>query len=179
MNISCRNLVLLGAIFCCLNAPMAMAAPQQDAEAGEVAYRKGDLMAAMALWRKAAEAGYAPAQVRLAGALDDAEQDEEAVQWYRKATAQGSVPGEFGLGVMYLKGEGIAKDFEKARFHILRAANQNHVPALRTMSELYKVGGAGLPADQAEAEKWEDRMYAVTGQSKPVPKPTPKGEKKK
>lgn len=179
MNRGYGKWVLLGAMLCCLNAPMAIAGPQQDTEAAESAYRKGDLMGALALWKKAAEAGYAPAQVRLASALDDAQQDEEAVQWYRKATEQGSVAGEYGLGMMYLKGEGIAKDNEKARFHILRAANQNFVPALRTMFELYKAGGGGLPADQAEAAKWEDRMYAVTGQSRPVPAPTPKGEKKK
>ncbi len=179
MNRGSRNLVLLGAMFCCLNAPMAMAGPQQDTEAGEAAFHRGDLMAAMALWRQAAQAGYAPAQVRLAATLDDAEEDQEAVQWYRKASEQGSVAGEYGLGLMYLKGEGVAKDDEKARFHILRAANRNHVPAMRVMMELHQSGGAGLPVDQAEAGRWEDRMYAVTGQSKPVPTPVSKAEKKK
>ena len=173
-----RKWVLLGAMCCCLHVPAVLAGPQQDTETAESSYRKGDLVAAMALWRKAAQAGYAPAQARLGDALDYAEEDEEAVQWYRKATEQGSVAGEYGLGLMYLRGKGVAKDDEKARFHILRAANQNYVPALRVMMELYKAGAAGLPVDPAEAERWEDRMYAASGQTKP-PKAPAKVEKKK
>jgi TPR repeat protein len=174
-----RKWALLGALACCLAAPMVIAGPQQDTEAAETSYRKGDYIAAIGLMRNAAQAGYAPAQVRLADILDSGDQHEEAVEWYRKAADQSSLAGEYGLGLMYLKGAGIAKDNEKARFHVLRAANQNYVPAIGMMVELYKAGAAGLPVDLAEAEKWEDKMYAVTGRSKPASKPMPSLEKKK
>lgn len=174
-----RKWILVGAVWCCLSAPMAIAGPKEDTDAAAAAFARSDLMSAMALWRKAAKEGYAPAQVRLADMLDDGEEDKEAVDWYRKAAGQGNAAGEYGLGVMYFKGEGVEKDLEKARLHILRSANQNYLPAMRLAMEFYKTGGAGLPTDLVEAAKWEDKMYAVSGRSKPAPKPAPNLENKR
>lgn len=179
MRTKYRKWVLLGAMLCSLDASVAIAGPQQDTELAEKEFTNGDLISAMALWRKAGQQGYAPAQARMGDMLDDAEDDKEAVEWYRKAVEQGSAAGEYGLGVMYLKGEGVGKDEEKARSFILRSANKNYVPAMRLMVEFYKAGATGLPLDLEQAGKWEDKMYAVTGQSKPVPKPNPEVEKKK
>jgi len=103
------------AMLCGLVAQGALAGPQQDADLAEKEFARGDLVAAMSLWRKAAQEGYAPAQARLGDVLDKAEEDQEAVEWYRKAAAQGNSAGEDGLGQMYAKGEGVKQDFEMAR----------------------------------------------------------------
>lgn len=178
MNRGYRKWVSLGAMFCCLNAPLAIAGPQQDTETAEAAYRKGDLILAMRQFRRAAQEGYAPAQVRLGDLLDFQGEPGQAVEWYRKAVAQGSVAGEFNLGNMLLRGEGVAKDDEKARFYILRSADQNYVPAMRLLVKLYKSGGAGLPVDLEQSGKWEDKIYGVTGETRPVAKPAPSVQKK-
>jgi len=42
------------------------------------------------------------------------EADTEAVKWYREAAEQGHAMGQLNLGVMYLHGDGVPKDYLKA-----------------------------------------------------------------
>lgn len=153
--------LVLGTLLWGLVAHGASAGPAQEAELAEKEFARGDLIAALGLWRKAAQEGYAPAQVRLADMLDKAEEDEEAFAWYRKAATQGDAAGEFGLGQMYGKGEGVKKDVEQARAHVLHAAEQNHPPAVQLMMEAHRSGGLGLPVDLAKADLWEARVMAL------------------
>ena len=59
-----------GCLALALAAPGAGAGPKEDNEAAIVEFNKGDFVASMTLWRKAAEAGYAPAQVWPGAVLD-------------------------------------------------------------------------------------------------------------
>jgi len=156
------------AVLCALLAPAAMAGPQQDADLAEKEFARGDLVAAMSLWRKAAQEGYAPAQARLGDVLDKAEEDQEAAEWYRKAAAQGNAAGEDGLGQMYAKGEGVKQDFEMARTYILRAAEKNYAPAVILMMDAYRNGGLGLSIDKAKADEWEAKVIALVPDYKKV-----------
>lgn len=164
-NVNCLVLALL----CSLAMPLAVAGPQQDTDLAEKEFARGDLIAAMGLWKKAAQDGFAPAQARLGDMLDKAEEDEEAVGWYRKAADQGNAAGEDGLGQMYAKGEGVKKDPEQARLYILRAAEKNHIPAVIMMMEAYRSGGLGLAADTAKADAWEARVIALVPDYKRTP----------
>lgn len=160
--------MLLCALALSTFSTLAVAGPEQDTELAEKEFARGDLVASMSLWRKAAEQGYAPAQVRLAAVLDKAEQDAEAVEWYRKAAAQGSAAGEYGLGTMYASGEGVKKDIEQARSFILRAAEKSYLPAIKKMMEIYKVGGLGLAADPVQAKVWKEKLDALNTKEKEV-----------
>lgn len=151
----------VGAVLWGLMASWAIAGPDQDTVLAEKEFARGDLVAAMALWRKAAQLGYAPAQARLGDMLDKAEEDEEAVEWYRKAAAQGNAAGEDGLGQMYAKGEGVKKDLEQARSYILRAAEKDYIPAVVLMMDAYRSGGLGLTIDSAKADEWEAKVIAM------------------
>ena len=91
---------LLGASFQSLADQAA-----DDLKAGIDAFNRGDLPGAMSLYEKAAEAGSADAQVRLAYLLDYAQEDEKAVYWYRTAAEQGSPDGIAGLAAMYVTDE--------------------------------------------------------------------------
>jgi uncharacterized protein len=142
--------------------PLAVAGPEQDNEQAIKEFNRGDLVASMALWRKAANAGYAPAQVWLGDVLDKSEEDPEAVEWYRKAASQGDAAGELGLGQMYAKGEGVKKDLTEARAHILRAAEKNYLPAMMVMMGAYRVGSLGVTPDAAQADAWEARLVALS-----------------
>lgn len=160
----------LGVVVLGLIAPFSVAAgPAQDTELALKEFNRGDLAAAMALWRKAAMQGYAPAQVWLGDILDKSEEDQEAVDWYRKAAAQGSPAGEYGLGQMYAKGEGVKKDLAEARNHILRAAEKNYVPAVTMMMEAYRNGSLGVTRDLAQADAWEAKLIALSPTYKKVP----------
>ena len=139
----------------------ALAGPEQDTELAEKEFARGDLIASMALWRKAALQGYAPAQARLGDILDKAEEDVEAVAWYRKAAEQGNVAGQYGLGEMYLKGEGVKKDVQQALVHILQAAEQGHVFAVVMMMQAYRTGAMGLAIDQAQSDAWESKLMVL------------------
>jgi TPR repeat protein len=150
--------VALGIVF----ASGAVAGPEQDNEQAETEFARGDLMASMALWRKAALEGYAPAQARMGDILDKSEEDKEAVEWYRKAAAQGNAAGEFGLGQMYLKGEGVEKDVEMAHTYIRLAAEKNQLLAVVMMMNAYRTGALGLTPDSDKADQWEAKVAELS-----------------
>ena len=172
--------LLLGALTLMLGlvAPSAMAGPEQDNEQAVKEFNGGDLVASIALWRKAANAGYAPAQIWLGDVLDKSEEDPEAVEWYRKAAAQGDAAGEYGLGQMYAKGEGVKKDLVEARSHILLAAEKNHLPAMMVMMGAYRAGSLGVTPDAAQADAWEAKLVALSPTYKKEPVST-QGKPKK
>jgi TPR repeat protein len=157
---------------CCLAMPWAAAEPVQDNQAAEMEFSRGDLGAAISLWKRAAQAGFAPAQARLGDILDSAEENADAVAWYRLAAEQGNAAGEAGLGQMYAKGEGVAQDLAQARLYISRAAQQGHVLAMRTLVEAYRSGGLGFEVDAAQADAWEAKVAArLAAEEKAARKP--------
>ena len=164
----------LGGVLLGLVAPFAAAGPEQDTELAEKAFGLGDLVVSGALWTKAANEGYAPAQVRLADVMDKAEDDVGAVEWYRKAAAQGNAGGEYGLGLMYAKGEGIKKDQAEALSHFLRAAEKSYQPAMAVMMSAYTHGDMGVAADKAQADAWKAKLAAL-----PKEKKAPEGDQTK
>ena len=117
----------------------------------------GDLVTGMKLLREVAESGHAPGQAALGEILDRAEEDKEAVTWYRKAAEQGNAAGQFGLGMAYAAGEGIAKDVKHAEEWVRKAAEQDYANAVDVMVQAYKKGGLGLAPDPVQAEAWRQR----------------------
>lgn len=148
----------------------AGAVAQTDAKAltdkAEAAFRTGDLIVAMGLLRQAADAGHGPAQSRLADMLDAAEQDAEAVVWYRKAAAQNDAHGEYGLGRMLAHGEGVARDPVEALLWYRRAAEKNHVFAIEALARAYRSGDLGLDRNIAEADRLEQRAKSLRDAAK-------------
>lgn len=161
-----RTLPVIGGLLLCLAAPLAIAGPQEDTEQAETEFARGNLVLSLALWKKAAEQGYAPAQARLGDMLDVSEEDEQAVSWYRKAAAQGNAAGQYGLGEMLAKGEGVKPDPAQARDTIRRAAEQGHLPAVIAMREIYKNGTLGMSTDPALSAEWDAKAKALVAKQK-------------
>ncbi|MCL5059879.1 MAG: sel1 repeat family protein [Candidatus Thermoplasmatota archaeon] len=161
MDISHGQPFWVGILAFGLLSAVALADPAQDTAHAEEAFRVGDLVKAMALLKQAAEQNYPPAQARLAELLDVAEQNEEAVRWFRKAADQGSAAGEFGLGRMYAAGEGVEKDAGKAVFWIRRAAEKDYLPAVDVMAQAYRIGDLGLAIDIQQSQFWETRSQTL------------------
>jgi uncharacterized protein len=148
-----RILALLVACQACLAWP----APEDEYRLGADAYRTGDVVRAMALLKASADAGHARSQSLLAYILDQAEFNEEAVAYYRKAAAQGDAEGEYGLGSMYAAGEGVKRDPTEARKWITRAAERGHAAAINSLAQAYIDGELGIDETQrngAEALRW-------------------------
>ena len=112
-------------------------------------YERGDVRTAISFLRNSADQGHAPSQALLAQILDQAEQNEEAVKYFRLAADQGNAEGYFGLATMYASGEGVARDLKAARQWMLKAADAGHPQAVQSIALAYMQGGL----DIAEAER--------------------------
>lgn len=98
----------------------------------------------------------------LADAADDlrrgvqayaAEDFAEAVEWFRKAAAQGHAGAQFNLGSMYRRGEGVAQDDKATVEWYRKAAEQGDDKAQFTLGYMY-ANGEDVAQDFAEAVKW-------------------------
>ena len=130
----------------------------EDYLAALKSYRDGDVVGAMPVLRKAADAGHAKAQVLLAELLDRSEFDEEAIAYYRKAAGQGDADGMLGYGVMAAAGEGLKKkDPAEGQRWIQKAADLGHAQAVNVMALAYLKAELGLTENDrntAEALRW-------------------------
>lgn len=140
------------------------AGPAEDTQKGMDAFLSGDTVGAMRLYRKAAEQGYAPAQEKLAHILDQSEFNEEALEWFRKAAEQNNAEGQYGLGMMYLAGDGVEKDTEQALQLIQTAAEQGLLRAMMSMFHISKNGEHGHPVDLKLAVSWLEKIAASDNQ---------------
>ena len=139
----------------------------QDEQAGIDAFDRGDLVSAMTIFERAAEAGSALSQTRLAWILDGANEDARAVAMYRAAAEQGYAPGMHGLGEMYAKGEGVDKDLTQAVAWFTKAADAGHDKSLRLLIGAYESGGLGLPANPDKARAYRERLESLSDESDP------------
>ena len=115
--------------------------PEQDFEKGAASEESGHYQEALQWYRKAADQGYAPAQVNL-GALyaegHGVSQDfQEALAWYQKAANQGYALAQFNLGVMCITGQGgISRDSVMAYVWFSRAAIQGDEDARQAQKQV-------------------------------------------
>ena len=82
-----------------------------------------------------------------------AEDDVEAVRWFRAAAEAGHDRAQFNLGTMYASGEGVVEDDAEAVRWFRLAAQQGHVRAQYSLGVMYD-NGDGVPEDDAEAGRW-------------------------
>ena len=122
----------------------------------EQAYRRGDLAEAIRLYRGAAETGDGAAQARLGDILDKAEENEDAVAWYRRSADRGNAHGLYGLGQMLASGEGVARSSSLAMRYWGEASRRGHVVATLVLARTYESGWADVKADPAAAlQHWQ------------------------
>ena len=137
----------------------AVAGPLEDANS---AIQRGDFTLGMKLLRPLAEQGDAQAQSNLGGmymAGQGVPQDEQAaVQWWRKAAAQGDAAAQYNLGVSYQDGRGVPQDSKEAVQWWRKAAAQGDGQAQVDLGVMY-VKGQGVPQDVIRAFMW----FSVAG----------------
>ena len=135
-----------------------------DFEDGVVAYKHGDYTTALRHLQPLAKQGYARAQFHLGFMYDAghgvAQDDVEAVKWYRKAAEQGDAEAQELLGYMYEMGYGVHQDVIEAEKWYKKAvdqweplAEQGNVRAQFYLGCMY-LYGEGVPENPIEAVKW-------------------------
>ncbi|MGA9671519.1 MAG: tetratricopeptide repeat protein [Terracidiphilus sp.] len=120
---------------------------------------------AAAWYRKAAEQGSLPGQLRLAAVYRDGkgvQRDmQQAAVWYRKAAEQGDATAQATLGVLYNMGQGVPQSYPDAYYWFDLAArvkgpNQEKYATYRQMS------GEHITADElAEVQERVDKWLAA------------------
>ena len=102
-----------------------------------------------------------PSQVALASPQTDfakgtnayrAKDYPEAARLFRKSAERGYVVAQYHLGMMHIKGQGVAKDAHKAAGWLFKAAEQGHAQAQYVLGAMYSQG-EGAQA-QVQAHKW-------------------------
>jgi TPR repeat protein len=132
-------------------------APADDHQRGLLAFRRGDVVAAIAALRPPAQAGHAPSQTLLAFILDRADFTEEAARLYQAAAAQDDAEGHAGLANAYLTGRGVAKDENRAWQHFSKAAELGHAASAQVVANAYAKGQFGQAVDPDKAQQWRQR----------------------
>jgi TPR repeat protein len=89
-----------------------------------------------------------------------------AINWYRKAAAQGSASGQFHIASSYMDGDnGLTQDYNLGLYWARKAAAQNYSYGLVLMSKIYEKG-LGVPKDSVKAASWE--LLCASTASKPL-----------
>ena len=100
-------------------------------------------------FKLAADAGHAGAQAQFALGLERGQMLDEAIEFYRMSAAQGHKDGQYGLGSIYMSGEGIPVDFAEARKFFALAGAQGHQVAIQALADAY--GRRELSAEELSA----------------------------
>ena len=120
-------------------------------------YNEKKYSKAFVIYQTLASAGNARAQLRLGWMYangDGIAQDQaQAVAWFRQAAEQGYAWGQYNLGWMYANGSGITQDKTQAVAWYRKAAEQGHARAQSNLGVMYK-NGEGVAQDQAQAVAW-------------------------
>ena len=104
-------------------------------------------------FRLAADADLDYSQYALGKLLQGQRRIGEAVSWYEKAAAQGSQFAHYRLGKLYLTGDGVPKDVERAVEHLTASAKRGNQYAQYTLGKLCLMG-RDIPRDEEAARKW-------------------------
>jgi len=90
------------------------------------------------LWfHRSAEAGNDFSQYALGKLLQSRKRITEAVEWYKQAAAQGNQYASYRLGKLYLLGEDVPRDVEKAVKHLSVSAEAGNQYAQYALGKLY------------------------------------------
>ena len=122
-----------------------------------------DSKRAAMLCKRAANAGYAPAQATLGSLFSQAKKHDRAVHWWTLAAQQGDLEAQYNLALAWRLGLGVVSDEAKAFDWLLNAAEGGLALAQLKLGLAYATG-EGAALDLVEAAKWFE-LAAMTGNS--------------
>jgi hypothetical protein len=138
-------------------------------ELGRALERGGSYAEAVAAYRRAADSGYAAAQMSLGTMYQDGlgitRDDAQAVTWFRNAAERNYALAEDALGTAYRDGRGIEKDPWQASVWFKKAADQGYLPARTKLADL----NARVKPREAENTPAPSPAPAPTASAPPAP----------
>ena len=133
-----------------------------DFARGLAAY-KNDAAAALTHFLAAAAAGHAKAQCQAAiqylNGIGTAESESKAIEWYRRAAAQGNRVAENDLGTLSVESKNPIEQQEGLRLLML-SAEQDYGPALTNLGRC-NLFGLGTPKNRVQALAWYEKAAAL------------------
>ena len=102
---------------------------------------------------RSAQAGNDYSQYALGKFLQEWGRITEAMEWYGRASAQGNQYADYRLGKLYLAGQEVPKDTEKAVRYLTASAKAGNQYAQYTLGKLYLLG-QDIPQDREQALYW-------------------------
>lgn len=119
---------------------------KRDYELGCECWEHGDGDGSFEHWNRAAELGYAPAQIALANGFLMASRKVDdplrvfsaqnlAARWFRKAAEQGDAAAQYRLWELLSAGRGAKQDVRAAARWLGKAAFQGHPEAARALAK--------------------------------------------
>ncbi len=114
---------------------------------------------AIVWYKKAANQGHLSAQNNLCSADLSAQNFQEAAVWCDKAANQNHPKAQFLLAMMYLNGQGFAKDEAKSAQWLLKSAQQGYAASQYKLGFFYKEG-VGVAKDREAAKKYWEQAAA-------------------
>lgn len=125
-----------------------------------MAQDRADVDRALAIVRQRATAGDAVAQFTLGSHLYyGTPNTADAVDWIRRAAAQGLPDAEYHVGQLHEYGFGVAQDNDAALSWYRKAAEHGSAAAARAVGDFF-LRGRGVTANAAEAARWYARGAA-------------------
>ncbi|MDC0148581.1 hypothetical protein OAI46_06955 [Alphaproteobacteria bacterium] len=115
---------------------------------------------AVAAMKMASEDGYLLSGLNGMGVAED---DKQAVYWYRKAAEQGNAIAQTNLGAAYDRGGGVVEDDKQAAQWYTKAAEQGNADAQNNLGVMYDIGD-GVAEDDVKAHMWFN-IAAADGQN--------------
>ena len=89
-----------------------------------------------------------------------------SARWCKMSADRGCPPALFGMGLRYMRGDGVEQDALEAFGHDKLAARHGHVPSMLKLAFLYKDGQLG-EENSAEAYLWFKRA-ALRGEPQSI-----------
>ena len=105
-------------------------------------------------FRAAAENGDAEAQTKMGNYHFEKKEYTQALEWYRKAEAQGNAEAMVQLAECYENGYGVTKDEKKGVEYEKKAAALGNAKAQYWLGNTYNNGYGGEQQDYAKAVEW-------------------------
>jgi TPR repeat protein len=126
-------------------------------------YGAGDKAGAAQLVRRAAEAGNAVAQLRLALLYDQGDgvpqSAKAALEWYQRAAAQGEPEAQHQLALFYELGEGVTENWDLSAQLLRASATQGWVKGQSAYARAFQFG-IGVPQNRQQAIAWFQQSAA-------------------
>jgi len=129
---------------------------------GGMYYKTENYKEAFKWTKKAAEQGFAPAQLKL-GLLYETGKGtlpnyKEAIKWYKKSAVQGNIDAQNNMGLMYEMGMGVLQNYQVSASWYKKASDSGSATAKMNLG-IYYCEGLGVKKNLAMAKSLLSEAY--------------------